>query len=65
MEKEKLQKFLKELSELSKKHGIFITGCGCCGSPTLIEFELDEIEDDDLQNGDLKWNNFIEEYEYE
>jgi hypothetical protein len=25
--------FLKELSELSLKHGFFIGGCGCCGSP--------------------------------
>lgn len=28
-------KFLEELTELSKKHGIEIYGCGCCGSPSL------------------------------
>jgi len=29
--------FLKELAELSRKHGILIGGCGCCGSPYLYE----------------------------
>lgn len=27
--------FLKELGELSRKHGFIIDGCGCCGSPFL------------------------------
>lgn len=27
--------FLKDLTELTKKHGIEICGCGCCGSPWL------------------------------
>lgn len=27
--------FLLELRELSRKHGIAIGGCGCCGSPWL------------------------------
>lgn len=30
-----LQGFLTELGELSKKYGIEIGGCGCCGSPYL------------------------------
>lgn len=30
---DRLEEFLKELAELSKKHGLFIGGCGCCGSP--------------------------------
>lgn len=29
--------FLKELGELSKKYGIWIAGCGDCGSPWLEE----------------------------
>jgi len=28
--------FLSELSALSRKHGVAIAGCGCCGSPFLI-----------------------------
>ena len=27
--------FLEELTALSKKHGVWIGGCGCCGSPYL------------------------------
>lgn len=34
MEKrERIEKFLKELSCLSKKYDLVIGGCGCCGSP--------------------------------
>lgn len=32
---EKNDKFLEELTELTKKYGIEIGGCGCCGSPWL------------------------------
>lgn len=28
--------FLTELTALTKKHGIAIEGCGCCGSPSLV-----------------------------
>jgi hypothetical protein len=32
--------FLRELSELTEKHGIVICGCGCCGSPYLEERKM-------------------------
>ena len=32
-------KFLEELSELTKKYNISIGGCGCCGSPYLINLK--------------------------
>jgi hypothetical protein len=35
---EKEKAFLDELTELSKKHGLIIDGCGCCGSPYFDEF---------------------------
>jgi hypothetical protein len=35
--KEKEQEFLRELTALSRKHGILVTGCGCCSSPDLKE----------------------------
>jgi hypothetical protein len=31
--------FLKELADLTNKYNIQITGCGCCGSPLLVEAE--------------------------
>ncbi len=34
---ENVNKFLQELTELSKKYNIYIGGCGCCGSPFLID----------------------------
>lgn len=40
---ESRDKFLEELTELSRKHGILIAGCGCCGSPYLAEIEPDEV----------------------
>lgn len=40
--KEQVVAFLTELAELSRRHGIEIGGCGCCGSPFLRE--IDEAE---------------------
>ena len=43
--KEKLDRFLKELGELSNKHGFKICGCGCCGSPWIEEVNGNKIFD--------------------
>ena len=32
-----LDEFLEELTELTMKYGISISGCGCCGSPRLFK----------------------------
>lgn len=45
MTKEKVNEFIKELSKLSKKYNIYISGCGCCGSPTLESYMEDKYED--------------------
>lgn len=37
MTKQQLDSFLAELTELSARHGIYIRGCGCCGSPRLTD----------------------------
>ena len=37
--KEKMNMFLEELSELSNKYGLAIGGCGCCGSPWIDEID--------------------------
>ena len=34
-DEQRKQQFLFELAELTRKHGISIGGCGCCGSPWL------------------------------
>lgn len=39
MNKEVIKDFLKDLTKLSRKHKITIGGCGCCGSPYLVEIK--------------------------
>lgn len=43
----RLELFLNELSELTKKYGFEIGGCGCCGSPWLND-EKEEFDVCDL-----------------
>ncbi len=35
----RLRAFLQELTALSDKYGIYIEGCGCCGSPWLNDIQ--------------------------
>lgn len=42
---ERLKNFLKELTELTKKHNIAIGGCGCCGSPHIDDFQKEFYAD--------------------
>ena len=42
MNEKKIELFLSDLLELTKKHRIYIQGCGCCGSPYLFELEKNE-----------------------
>lgn len=48
--KEDAAAFLKDLSELTRKHGFVIGGCGCCGSPYVHHLtrpgELTDLEYD-------------------
>lgn len=34
---EREKEFLKKLTALTHKYGIYIWGCGCCGSPALVD----------------------------
>ena len=52
-----LNKFLTELSELTKKYGITINGCGCCGSPWCSQ-----LENGTLIGGLLHWNEENQKY---
>lgn len=33
----KQERFLRELTKLSEKHGMYIGGCGCMGSPFVSD----------------------------
>lgn len=37
MDNKKLMEFLTELTKLTDKYGFEIGGCGCCGSPWVID----------------------------
>jgi GTPase involved in cell partitioning and DNA repair len=39
MTDEQQEALLADLTELSRKHGIKIGGCGCCGSPYFTEMD--------------------------
>lgn len=58
--KEAIKMFLEELSILSKKYKIKISGCGCNGSPFLENIEEDHLDGKYMlgkyhQEEDLEW----------
>lgn len=38
-----INEFLTGLSALSQKYGIKIEGCGCCGSPALVQIKPEAV----------------------
>ena len=50
---ERIKKFVQGLFELAKETGIAVGGCGCCGSPYLIDLDEDFSE---LEPGSY-WND--------
>lgn len=62
--------FIKELTALSKKHNVYISGCGCCGSPSVDEGKSDPVCDEAgyVFEGQLQWaspGDFYWDYEGE
>ena len=53
----RLKCFLLELSELTNKYEIAIGGCGCCGSPYIIDFKK-QYQGDNLEF-DVKQQKYI------
>jgi len=39
-ENKRMENFLNELSKLSEKHDMYIGGCGCCGSPYIMDGDM-------------------------
>lgn len=53
-----VKEFLKELSKLSRRHKIYISGCGCCGSPFLISLKKDDGRYEVTKDFDgLRWKS--------
>lgn len=38
-QKERVRRFESEMNRLARELGIGVTGCGCCGSPSLVDLE--------------------------
>ena len=59
IDREKLDKFLEELSKLSNKYGFVIGGCGCCGSPWVKDVNSGVILDDlEFENNKYKVSHY-------
>lgn len=61
----RVENFSKELSDLTKKYGIAIGGCGCCGSPYLDDLNVKDFKNiKDIELGDcLSYNKQLGIYE--
>lgn len=60
---DKLEAFIKELSELTIKHRVEIGACGCCDSPYLLG--LDNEQQFDILAGNLKFDRDTQVYSIE
>ena len=53
------KEFLRGLTKLTKKTGIAINGCGCCGSPSLTNVKSIKgeyiFEEDGYDVDNIKW----------
>ena len=55
------KEFLRGLTKLTKKTGIAIDGCGCCGSPSLMKVKSIKgeytFEEDGYDVDNIKWKS--------
>lgn len=66
---QRVRDFIVGLEELSRKHGVYVGGCGCCGSPYVqTEDNVYPPEAGYMASGDgnavedLKWTHPEEYY---
>lgn len=53
---ERVSAFMEGLEFLSRKTGVFVDGCGCCGSPYLKVDGCDDYKSfEDIEVGDDGW----------
>lgn len=65
-EQQRKQQFLVELAALTRKHGISIGGCGCCGSPWLnAEADVSDQRAGYALCDELKWVAPSDSYNWE
>ena len=66
-EPQREQLFLLELAALTRKHGVSIGGCGCCGSPWLdAKADVsDQRAGYSMSSGELMWVAPSDKYDWE
>ncbi len=47
--------FILDLEALTRKYGLAVAGCGCCGSPWLESVKKDAPPEAGYISGQLKW----------
>lgn len=62
-EENMFENFIKEYENISKKYNVEITGCGCCGSPSIDNLYTIYIANINVRNGKVKYNKSIN-YKY-
>jgi hypothetical protein len=63
---EREKRFLLELTTLTRKYGVSIGGCGCCGSPWLDStiIPTDPRAGYSMTSGCVKWVDPSDEYDW-
>lgn len=67
--KERENEFLIGLAKLTRETGIKIAGCGCCGSPEIVDSSDDELGDKDAGYGygfagEVTWISHADDYNW-
>ena len=57
--------FLVGLAELTRKTGISVDGCGCCGSPFLVKVDITSDESGYSFDDQVVWTDPSDDYNWE
>ena len=62
---ERIENFLKELTELTQKHELAIGGCGCCGSPYIMDMRTNkDLSFKGVEKVDLEYDLTMKKYTF-